>query len=90
MHGRRLATWSRASPRDWSPPRARPARRRVLSAREREVLRLIAAGLSNKQIARALGITERTVQFHVTSLFGKLGATSRAQAVALASQRHLI
>lgn len=61
-----------------------------LSAREYEVLRLIAAGLSNKEIGRALSITERTVRFHVTSIFTKLGATSRTQAVALATQRHLL
>ncbi|MDR5694933.1 MAG: response regulator transcription factor [Armatimonadota bacterium] len=61
-----------------------------LSQREREVLRLVAKGLSNKEIARALKITERTVKFHVTSIFNKLGAGNRAQAVALASQRGLL
>lgn len=62
----------------------------LLSERERAVLRLIAAGLSNKQIARSLSITERTVKFHVTSIFKKLGAENRAQAVALATQRGLL
>lgn len=62
----------------------------VLSRREREVLRLIAAGQLNKQIAHTLGITERTVKFHVTSILNKLGAGNRAQAVALAGQRGLI
>ena len=61
-----------------------------LSAREYEVLRLIAAGLSNKEIGRALSISERTVRFHATAIFTKLGATSRTQAVALATQRHLL
>ncbi len=61
-----------------------------LTAREREVLRLIAQGLPSKQIARALGITERTVKFHTTSLLRKLGADNRAQAVALAAQRGLL
>lgn len=61
-----------------------------LSAREYEVLRLIAAGQSNKEIGRTLSISERTVRFHVTSIFNKLGATSRTQAVALATQRHLL
>ncbi len=61
-----------------------------LSAREDEVLRLVAAGLSNKEIGRALFISERTVRFHVSSIFTKLGATSRTQAVALATQRHLL
>jgi DNA-binding NarL/FixJ family response regulator len=61
-----------------------------LSAREREVLRLVAEGLPTKQIARSLTITERTVKFHVTSIFHKLGAENRAQAVALAAQRGLL
>ena len=59
-----------------------------LTAREREVLRLL--GQSNKEIAAALGISERTVKFHVTSIFNKLGADSRAQAVAIAAERRLI
>ena len=61
-----------------------------LSERERAVLRLVAEGLPNKQIARALSITERTVKFHLASAFHKLGADNRAQAVALASQRGLL
>ena len=62
----------------------------LLSARERGVLRLIAAGLSNRQIARTLSISERTVKFHVTALFNKLGADNRAQAVAIAAERGLL
>ena len=61
-----------------------------LSSREREVLRLIAEGLPGKQIARSLGIAERTVKFHTASLLRKLGADNRAQAVAVASQRGLL
>lgn len=61
-----------------------------LSAREREVLRLVAAGRSNKEIATELRIAERTVKFHVTSIFDKLGAENRAQAVAVASERGLV
>jgi DNA-binding NarL/FixJ family response regulator len=61
-----------------------------LSAREREVLRLVAAGRSNKEIAYALEIAERTVKFHVTAIFNKLGAENRAQAVALAMERGLV
>ncbi|HXV43512.1 MAG TPA: response regulator transcription factor [Anaerolineae bacterium] len=61
-----------------------------LSEREREVLRLVAEGLSNQQIADRLFITERTARFHVTSIFNKLGADNRAQAVALATQRGLL
>lgn len=62
----------------------------LLTAREREVLRLIAQGLPGKQIAGALGITERTVKFHTAALIRKLGADNRAQAVALAAQRGLL
>jgi len=62
----------------------------LLSARERGVLRLVAAGLSNRQIAETLSISERTVKFHVTAIFNKLGADNRAQAVALAAARGLL
>ena len=61
-----------------------------LSPRERDVLRLLVAGNSNKEIAAALRVTERTVKFHVTSIFNKLGAENRAQAVTIAHQRGLI
>jgi NarL family two-component system response regulator LiaR len=67
----------------------RDARRR-LTNRERDVLRLVAAGDSNKQIAVKLRISERTAKFHVTSIFTKLGAENRAQAVAIAAERRLI
>ena len=66
------------------------ARARGLSEREREVLRLVAEGLPTKQIALSLSISERTVKFHVNSIFHKLGADNRAQAVALAAQRGLL
>ncbi len=62
----------------------------VLSAREKEVLRLVADGLPTKQISVSLSISERTVKFHVNSIFRKLGADNRAQAVALAAQRGLL
>ncbi|MGQ0548890.1 MAG: response regulator [Armatimonadota bacterium] len=65
-------------------------RRTVLTAREREVLRLVADGRSTKQIARSLAITERTVKFHIASIMNKLGADNRAQAVALATRRGLL
>jgi DNA-binding NarL/FixJ family response regulator len=64
--------------------------RPLLSERESEVLRLVAEGLSNKEIGRALSISERTARFHVTSILNKLGAGTRAQAVALATQRGLL
>jgi DNA-binding NarL/FixJ family response regulator len=54
-----------------------------LTARETEVLRMIADGLANKEIAWRLGISEHTVKFHVSALLGKLGAASRAEAIGL-------
>jgi len=54
----------------------------LLSNRETEVLNLIAAGMTNRQIGEALFVTEHTAKYHVTSLFNKLGVSSRAEAVA--------
>jgi DNA-binding NarL/FixJ family response regulator len=51
-----------------------------LTAREREVLALVAQGLANKAIARAMGISEKTVKSHLTSVFGTIGVTDRTQA----------
>ena len=67
-----------------------PRRSGLLTARERQVLGLVARGRSNKQIARDLAITERTIKFHMTSIFNKLGADNRAQAIAIAAQRGLL
>jgi DNA-binding NarL/FixJ family response regulator len=67
--------------------RAAPADK-ALSAREREVLRLVAQGLANKQIARRLGISERTVKAHLTNVFSALGVSDRTQA-ALWAREHL-
>lgn len=61
-----------------------------LSKRERDVLRHLAEGQSNKEIAATLGVSERTVKFHVTSIFNKLGAENRAQAVTIAHARGLV
>jgi DNA-binding NarL/FixJ family response regulator len=62
----------------------------TLTAREHEVLQLVAAGLPNKAIARELGISEHTAKFHVGSLLGKLGAGSRTEAVTLATRRGIL
>lgn len=61
-----------------------------LTPREREVIRLVGDGFSNKQIAQRLGIAERTAKFHVRQIMAKLGADNRAQAVALATRRRLM
>ena len=61
-----------------------------LSAREREVLVLLAKGSSNKEIASALGITEATVKCHVSVILARLGANDRTQAVVNALRRGLV
>jgi DNA-binding NarL/FixJ family response regulator len=73
----RVLLTSRRSPRAGGPS---------LSERESEVLRLVGEGLPNKSIARRLGITERTVKAHLTSVYQQLGVTDRTQA-ALWAQR---
>ena len=60
------------------------------SDRERAVLRLVAAGASDKQIARSLAIAERTVKFRIASIRNRLGAANRAQAAAIAIRSGLI
>lgn len=60
-----------------------PAQAQGLTAREREVMELIAEGLSNRAIASRLYIAEKTVKNHINHLYSKLGVTSRAQAIAL-------
>ena len=60
-----------------------------LSIRETEVLDLVARGLSNQEIARRLFLSTKTVQNHVSLIFGKLGVSSRAAAVALAREARL-
>jgi len=61
--------------------------RALLTPREAEILDAIADGLTNKAIARHLGISLHTVKFHVESVFRKLGASTRAEAVAKATER---
>lgn len=61
-----------------------------LSLRERDVLRLLAAGRRNREIASALDITEGTVKLHVSSILGKLGVVDRTEAVTVALQRGII
>ena len=61
-----------------------------LTAREREVLQLVALGLANKTIAARLRISEHTVKFHVAAILAKLGAASRTEAVHLGARRGLV
>ncbi len=62
----------------------------TLTRREEEVLELLSRGLPNKAIARELSISEHTVKFHVSSLYGKLGVGSRAEAVGVGARLGLI
>jgi len=61
-----------------------------LNEREREVLALLAQGLSNKEIAERVFLSVATVKYHVRLLLSKLGASSRAEAVALAWQHNIL
>ena len=61
-----------------------------LTRREREVLQMLAAGLANKEIAARLAISDHTVKFHVASILGKLGASSRTEAVSAGIRRGLV
>jgi NarL family two-component system response regulator YdfI len=70
-----------------SPARELPE---PLTPREREVLQMISAGLSNKEIAGHLSISEHTVKFHVASILGKLGASSRTEAVSIRIRHGLV
>lgn len=77
------------SPDDWARlnPRPQAVRSPVeppvesLTPREFDVLRLVADGLHNREIAARLGVTEHTVKFHLGAIFGKLGASTRTEAV---------
>jgi NarL family two-component system response regulator YdfI len=62
----------------------------IVTPREIEVLRMIAEGLGNKEIASKLRISDHTVKFHISSIFAKLGAANRAEAVTLGIRLGLI
>jgi NarL family two-component system response regulator YdfI len=77
-------------------PVAEPASRALaelaepLTPRESEVLQMLASGLGNKEIAARLSISEHTVKFHVASILGKLGASTRTEAVSIGIRRALV
>jgi DNA-binding CsgD family transcriptional regulator len=73
-----------------APPLQPPTSPFGLTAREVEVLRLLAQGLSDAQIAEHLVISPRTVNRHITSLYSKLGVSSRAAATRFAHEHHLL
>jgi DNA-binding NarL/FixJ family response regulator len=62
----------------------------ALTSREREVLEEIASGLTNREIAARLGISDHTVKFHLSTIYSKLGASTRTEAVRLAVHRGLV
>jgi len=70
-----------------APPRDSPA---GLTPRELEVLRMMAEGAANKNIAWKLGISEHTAKFHVASILTKLNASTRTEAVTMGIRRGLI
>jgi DNA-binding NarL/FixJ family response regulator len=61
-----------------------------LTKREREVLQMLASGLGNKEIATKLSLSEHTAKFHVASILGKLGVSTRTEAVAIGMRRGLV
>jgi DNA-binding NarL/FixJ family response regulator len=73
-----------------SNPTAASAESTVLTPRELEVLRLMAEGAANKNIAWKLGISEHTVKFHVASILAKLNASTRTEAVAIGIRKGMI
>lgn len=70
-----------------SAVRRHPQEPTTLTERESEVLKLVAEGWQNRRIAEELSLSERTVRFHLTNVYGKLGVSSRAEAMRWALTR---
>jgi DNA-binding CsgD family transcriptional regulator len=86
----RAITRSRASSLASATRKAEPTYPAGLTPREVEVLRLVADGLTNQQAADRLSVTSRTINAHLTSIYSKIGVTSRAGAVRFATEQKLI
>lgn len=84
------AVASRLVSRVRTPPDAAAGGQQPLSGRELEVLRLVAKGSSNRESAKTLFISEATVKTHLTHIYGKLGVSDRAAAVAVAYDRGIL
>lgn len=85
-----LAVTDEEAPRTLVPMRVEEPLADPLTAREREVLTLLSGGMTNKEIASRLGITEHTVKFHVNAILGKLDAETRTEAVVHAARFGII
>ena len=72
------------------PKQPKPSTQTILTERELEVLTAVALGDRNKEIARHLGVTERTIKAHLTNIYNKLGVDSRAAAVSVGIQRGIL
>ncbi len=70
--------------------RQAPSQDGLLTDRERDILRLAACGMSNSRIANKLSVSARTVQAHLTHIFGKLGVGSRTEAVIVGLRRGVL
>ena len=83
--------WQRQAPRRRARRRARLSSEELatLTAREREILDLVAGGANNQEIAEKLFISEKTVRNHLTAIFDKIGVSSRSQAIVFARDRGL-
>ena len=87
---RRVASGKRVIPAEVADRLAEYTPRIELTAREVEVLRLVAKGLRNKEVARVIGRTEGTVKVHLKNIHEKLGVDDRTEAVTIALQRGII